>query len=147
MSYAPVSPAPIRVFLFKRNLVDALNLCLAVEMSPLWCDVQLLDDDAAAVRSACAAIRSGAAGPGLLLLDGDLQGAKSLETLNLLRRSPELGLAPLLVVGDREDSDAEHRAYANGADGYIRRPTLSKELARTGREIAHFWSKRHASRV
>jgi DNA-binding NarL/FixJ family response regulator len=147
VSSTPVSPSPIRVFLFQRNLVDALPLCLAVEMSPLWCDVQMLDDDAEAVRSACAAIRCGAAGPGLVLLDLDLEGAASLETMSLLRRSPELGLAPLLVVGDREDAEAERRAYSNGADGYIRRPTRAKELARTGREIAHFWSKRHAKRA
>ena len=144
MSYTQIAPAPIRVFLFKRNLVDALHVCLAIEMSPLWCDVQMLEDRAATVQSICAAIRAGGGVPGLVLFDGDPREAESLEALSEIRKSPELRFVPMLVIGDGEDPEVEALAQRHGADGFLPRPTISGELARTGSEIAYFWSKRQA---
>jgi CheY-like chemotaxis protein len=142
MSYTPLSLSPVRVLLFKSNLVDALHVCLAMDMSPLWCEVQVLEGSPATVQSACASIRSGAMPPGLVLLDCDPAEARNVGILNLVREAPELRPAPLVVIGDGDDPESERLARRCGADGFIRRPTLARELARTGCDIANFWTSR-----
>lgn len=132
------SAIPIRVILFKRPFVDAFHLRLAIGMSLLWCDVQVLERSNQGMRTACAIVRSGNRNPGLILLErepGDDVGSFP----ERIRRSPELGALPLVVLGDGEDPDAERRAMEVGADGFIPLPTRASELARTGRDIARFW--------
>jgi CheY-like chemotaxis protein len=130
--------APIRVILFKRPFVDAFHLRLAIGMSLLWCDVQVLERSSQGVRTACAIVRSGNRTPGLILLErepGDDLGSFP----ERIRRSPELAALPLVVLGDGADPDAERHALENGADGFIPLPTRASELARTGQDIAKFW--------
>jgi DNA-binding NarL/FixJ family response regulator len=132
------SAAPIRVILFKRPFVDAFHLRLAIGMSLLWCDVQVLDRSNQGMRTACAIVRSGHPLPGLILLErepGDDVGSFP----HLIRHTPELETLPLVVLGDGEDPDAERHALEEGADAFIPLPTRASELARTGREIARFW--------
>ncbi len=129
---------PIRVLLFKRPFVDAFHLRLAIGMSLLWCDVQVLERSNQGMRTACAIVRSGLRTPGLILLErepGDDVGSFP----ERIRRSPELRALPLVVLGDGEDPEAKRHALADGADAFIPLPTRACELARTGQDIARFW--------
>jgi CheY-like chemotaxis protein len=137
------SAAPIRVLLFKRPFVDAFHLRLAIGMSLLWCDVQVLERSNQGMRTACAIVRSGSPLPGLILLErqpGDDAGTFH----ERIRRSPELGGLPLVVLGDGQDPNAELHALAAGADGFIPLPTRACELSRTGQDIARFWVRHEA---
>jgi hypothetical protein len=134
---------PIRVILFKRPFVDAFHLRLAIGMSLLWCDVQVLERSSQGMRTACAIVRSGHPTHGLILLErepGDDVGSFP----ERIRRSPELGALPLVVLGDGADPEAKRHALADGADGFIPLPTRASELARTGQDIAKFWVGREA---
>ena len=142
MSYTTLSADPVRVLLFKHHLVDALHVCLAIDMSPLWCDVRVLEESATAIESACATVRSGAVAPGLVLFDCELRDSASVGILILVRKAPELRRIPLLVIGDGDDPELERVAHRSEADGFIRRPSHSRDLSRTGRDIADFWTSR-----
>lgn len=138
MRLTSVASTPVRVFLFKRPFVDAFHLRLAIGMSLMWCDVQVLERSDRGVRTACAIARSGQPLPGLVLVEDEGGGdAGSFESR--IRRS-ELGDLPLAVLGDGEDPGAERHALRDGADGFIPLPTRASELARTGRDIAQFWT-------
>jgi len=130
--------APIRVLLFKPPFVDAFHLRLAIGMSLLWCDVQVLERSNQGMRTACAIVRSGHPVPGLILLERE--AGDDVGTFHeRIRHSPELEGMPLVVLGDGQDPDAERHALAAGADGFIPLPTRACELARTGQDIARFW--------
>ena len=132
------SSSPIRVLLFKPPFVDAFHLRLAIGMSLLWCDVQVLERSDQGMRTACAIVRSGHPLPGLILLERE--AGDDVGTFHeRIRRSPELGRMPLVVLGDAGDPDVERHALAAGADGFIPLPSRACELARTGQDIARFW--------
>jgi CheY-like chemotaxis protein len=140
VSYTPNSPVPVRVLLFKSNLLDALHLRLAIDMSPLWCDVQVVEENLATVRSVHAAILSGAPPPEMILFDCDLRSAECLELLDAVKSSLVLGDVPLVVVGNHEKEESAPLARAHGATAFVRRPARTGDLANVGREIARIWS-------
>jgi CheY-like chemotaxis protein len=135
---------PVRVFLFKRPFVDAFHLRLAIGMSLLQCDVQVLERADQGMRTACAIAKCGPPLPGLVLVE-DEGGGEAASFERRLRRS-EIGDLPLAVLGDGADPAAERRAISEGADGFISLPIRASELARMGRDLARFWAD-HRSRA
>ena len=140
MSYTPNSPVPVRVLLFKSNLLDALHLRLAIDMSPLWCDVQVVEESLATVRSVHEAVLAGGLAPEMILFDCDLQDPECLDILRAVRSSLVLEDVPFVVIGSTEVPDSPARARAHGATAFIRRPARTGDLASVGREIAKIWS-------
>jgi DNA-binding NtrC family response regulator len=140
VSYTPNSPVPVRVLLFKSNLLDALHLRLAIDMSPLWCDVQVVEENMATVRSCHAAILSGTPPPEMILFDCDLRDAECLSLLDAVKSSLVLGDLPLVVVGNHEPEESAVLARRHGATAFVRRPARTGDLASVGREIARIWA-------
>ncbi len=142
VSYTPNSPVPVRVLLFKSNLLDALHLRLAIDMSPLWCDVQVVEENMATVRAIHAAILEGDPPPEMILFDCDLRDSECLELLRAVKSSLVLEEVPLIVVGNHESQDSAALARAHGATAFVRRPARTGDLANVGREIARIWNVR-----
>jgi hypothetical protein len=92
---------PVRVFLFKRPFADAFHLRLAIGMSLLQCDVQVLERADQGMRTACAITKCGPPLPGLVLVE-DEGGGEAASFERRLRRS-EIGDLPLAVLGDGAD--------------------------------------------
>ena len=137
-----VASTPVRVFLFKRPYVDAFHLRLAIGMSLLWCDVQVLERSDQGVRTACAIAKSGQPLPGLVLVEDEGDDGGSFERRV---RGSELGDLPLAVLGDGEHPGAACHAFQEGADGFISLPARASDLARTGRDIARFWAEHRST--
>lgn len=132
--------ASLRVFLFKRESVDAFHLRLAIDLSTLRCDLHVLDQNHDGFRRACSIIRSATPLSNLVLLEQDRRGGSSVQILKGIRELPELNPLPVVVLGDGDDPDSEGIAWEAGADAFVPLPTRASDLARTGRDIAKFWS-------
>lgn len=77
--------------------------------------------------------------PRLVFLDLKLPRLDGFEVLRRLRLDPRLAAVPVLVYsGSDERSDVE-RAYAAGADGYLRKPADFPVLLRNISIAASFW--------
>ena len=147
MSYTPVSPVPVRVLLFKSNLLDALHLRLAIDMSPLWCDVQVVQENFSTLRAVSASIRAGGPAPEMILFDCDLLDPDCLELLDSVRDAVELKDLPLVVVGDPHLPNSASLALLHGATAFVPRPARTGDLASVGREIARVWSLHESQRT
>jgi len=138
-----VSVSPLRVFLFKREFVDVFHLRLAIGMAFDECYVNVIDQNDAGLRTACAAARSGRALPSLILFERTHREPRSVRALESIRNVPELRPLPIVILGDGEDPDAVLRAYQDGADAFVPLPQRASELPRIGRDVAQFWWERH----
>jgi hypothetical protein len=98
-----VSATPVRVFLFKREFVDVFHLRLAIGMAFDECYVNVLDQNDAGLRMACAAARSGRALPSLILFERIHREPRNVQALESMRKFPELRPLPLVILGDGED--------------------------------------------
>ena len=132
--------ATLRVFLFKRESVDAFHLRLAIDLSTLRCDLHVLDQNHDGIRRACTIIRSATPLSNLVLFEQERRDGASLQMLKRIRDLPELNSLPVVVLGDGDDPDAEGISWEAGADAFVPLPTRAADLARTGRDIAKFWS-------
>jgi AmiR/NasT family two-component response regulator len=145
VSYTPVSPVPVRVLLFKNNPMDALHLRLAIDMSPIWCEIRVLGEDLETVGLLQASIRAGNLAPEMILFDADLSDPQCSTLLGAVRESNELKGLPLVVIGDADTPECPALARSHGATAFVRRPVQSTDLVGVGREIARIWSD-HESR-
>lgn len=145
MSYTPVSPVPVRVLLFKNDPLDALHLRIAIDLSPMWCEVQVLGEDLETVGLLRASIRAGRVAPEMILFDADLLDPQCTTLLGAVRDSKELGGLPLVIIGDPDVPECPALARSHGATAFVRRPLRSSDLVGVGREIARIWSD-HESR-
>jgi DNA-binding NarL/FixJ family response regulator len=132
----------VRVFLFKPERLDMFYLRLAISMSSLRGDLQVLDQNAHGLRLASALVRTHTDLPQLVLFQYDRKRSPSVDMLRRLRASEELRALPLVVLGDGENPESEPLAYQDGADAFIPLPTRASELANTGRDIERFWRDR-----
>jgi DNA-binding response OmpR family regulator len=57
--------------------------------------------------------------PQLLIIDGALPGKESLKICRNLKRLPELGTIPIIILGQVMNSRAMSSAYNAGADFYV----------------------------
>jgi DNA-binding NarL/FixJ family response regulator len=130
------------MFLFKREFVDVFHLRLAIGMAFDECYVNVLDQNDAGMRMACAAVRSRAV-PSLILFERMHREPRSVQALESIRSVAELRPLPIVILGDGADSDAVLRAYQDGADAFVPLPERASELPRIGRDVAQFWWDRH----
>jgi hypothetical protein len=146
VSYTPVAPVPIRVLLFKNDPLDALHLRLAIDLSPMWCEVQVLGEDLETVGLLRASIRAGHVPPEMILFDADLSDPQCSTLLGAVRDAKELGGLPLVVIGDADSPECPAFARSHGATAFVRRPMRSADLVGVGREIARIWSAHESQR-
>lgn len=108
--------------------------------------ILVIDDDAVARRSLEDSLRRGgfpvelagdgdegvaraaARTPALIILDLVLPPSGGLDVLGRLRASPECADVPVIVVTASGDGDETERAFAAGADDFVRKPVRETEL-------------------
>ncbi len=86
--------------------------------------------------------------PDLIVADVRLPKRGGLELCDLLRRDPEHGDVPILLLSAANDTESRVEALAHGADGFMSKPFSPKELiARAQRLVARSRdAARHARR-
>jgi DNA-binding response OmpR family regulator len=85
--------------------------------------------------------------PDLLLLEERLPRRGGIEVCEFLRRDPEEGSVPILLLSPTADADARARALARGADDLVAKPFSPKDLvARVRRLLARAAELREARR-
>jgi CheY-like chemotaxis protein len=77
--------------------------------------------------------------PCLLLLDLNLPQRSGLEVLKWIRAEPSISTLPVIVLtSSLQDADI-HRAYLQGANAYLVKPTHPDELIALVKNIRNFW--------
>ena len=138
--------APVRIFLFKREFVDAFHLRLAIGMAFHHYSIHVIDQTDAGVRMTCAIVRSEETMPSLILLEQVRREAGGVRMLGRLREQPELRPFPVVLLGDGDDPHSELIAVQDGADAFIPLADRASELPRVGRDLARFWWDRQLSK-
>jgi CheY-like chemotaxis protein len=77
--------------------------------------------------------------PCLLLLDLNMPKKSGMEVLTCIRQEPSLRTLPIIVLtSSLQDSDI-HRAYLNGANAYLTKPSQPEGLVVMAKAIHDFW--------
>lgn len=77
--------------------------------------------------------------PRLVLLDLNMPGKSGLEVLKWIRGTPALStLVVVMLTSSNQDTDI-HRAYLQGANGYLVKPGRIEELVTLAKSIKDFW--------
>jgi DNA-binding response OmpR family regulator len=85
--------------------------------------------------------------PDLLLLDEALARRSGIEVCEFLRRDPEEGSVPIVLLAQSVDAESRPRALARGADDVVGKPFSPKDLiARVRRLLARATELREARR-
>ena len=80
------------------------------------------------------------AGPGLILLDIDMEQHIGLDVLHDLRTDPKLMTIPIVILTrSLEESDLEC-TMAHGVTGYFLKPMDSSQLRKVVRDVEEHWS-------
>lgn len=70
-----------------------------------------------------------AVAPHLLVLDVEMPHASGLELCQLLRSDPQWNRLPILFLSAHADAKTQSQAFASGADDYVSKPIVGKDLA------------------
>ncbi|HEY3863511.1 MAG TPA: response regulator [Verrucomicrobiae bacterium] len=77
--------------------------------------------------------------PCLLLLDLNMPLKSGLDVLKWIRNQPAISTLPVIVLtSSLQDADI-HRAYAQGANAYLVKPSAPNELVHMVKTIREFW--------
>jgi CheY-like chemotaxis protein len=77
--------------------------------------------------------------PSLVLLDLNMPGISGLEVLKWIRATPSLcALVTLVLTSSNQDTDV-HRAYQQGANGYLVKPGNIDAILTMARAIKEYW--------
>ena len=77
--------------------------------------------------------------PCLVLLDLNLPGASGLEVLKWIRATPSIcTLATVMLTSSDQEADI-HRAYMQGANGYLVKPGNMEGIVKMARAIKDYW--------
>jgi CheY-like chemotaxis protein len=77
--------------------------------------------------------------PCLVLLDLKLPGTSGLDVLKWIRARPALCALPVLMLTSSSQDGDIHRAYLQGANGYLVKPCHPHELVTMAEAIRDFW--------
>lgn len=77
--------------------------------------------------------------PDLILLDLNLPRIDGRQVLKELKADPELRLIPVVVVTSSDAESDIRRAYANGANSYVRKVIDLDEFIRAVHALEAFW--------
>ena len=138
--------APLRIFLFKRQGTDVLQLRHTIGSACRGSLVNALDQSEGGTRIACALLRSGGPFPALILVLQPERNDASVETIRRIRGTPELRALPLAILGDPEDFESALNAYLDGADEFVPLSECASRIGKLGREVVRSWSKQLLSK-
>jgi len=77
--------------------------------------------------------------PCLVLLDLNMPGGSGIDVLKWIRRTPSVSTLPVVVLtASKHDGDI-HRAYLQGANGYLVKPNRLEDIIAMARAIKDYW--------
>ena len=77
--------------------------------------------------------------PCLVLVDLNMPGVSGIEVVKWVRSRPETFALPVvLLTSSNQDADV-HRAYAQGANGYLVKPSKLEDMVVMARGIRDYW--------
>jgi two-component system response regulator len=131
------------ILLVEDNVSDEKLALLALKRCGVPCEVDVAHDGAEALdylfATGAHAGRDPMARPAVILLDLKLPRVGGLEVLRRIRAAPETQSLPVVILtASREDEDLA-RAYALGANAYLRKPVDFAEFADAAKALAAFW--------
>jgi CheY-like chemotaxis protein len=136
MSAQALNP-PI-VFLIDDNAGDVRLITEAVLAVMPAADVRPVTDSTEAVPRLKESLAAMAA-PNLILLDLRMPKKSGLEVLEEIRRDPEIGYLPVVVLTGSEAEQDVFRAYALHANSVVTKPISYVQLRSAIRTMCEFW--------
>ncbi len=124
-----------RVLLVEDNPTDEKLALRAFARSGVTIEIAVARDGA----DALARLLGGGAMPQVVLLDLKLPRVDGLEVLRRLRADARTKLLPVVVLTASKEEEDLARAYALGANAYVRKPLDFNEFAETARTLLRFW--------
>lgn len=113
---------------------------MAVERSPVPCEVDEADSLAAVVERLDQAASGEAPWPALMLLDLHLHGEDGLEALDHLRRATAgVRHVPVVVLSGTSSPAERLRSYARGASGFAVKPMGFQRLRDLLDPVLAYW--------
>jgi CheY-like chemotaxis protein len=77
--------------------------------------------------------------PCLVLLDLNMPGTSGLDVLKWIRATPALAAVVVVMLTSSNQEADIHRAYLQGANGYLVKPSKVEELVAMATAIKDFW--------
>ena len=77
--------------------------------------------------------------PCLVLLDMKMPDKSGLEVLKWIRMTPAVSVMPVIMLTSSSTEADIHRAYIQGANGYLAKPGNPDELLAMVRSIKDYW--------
>jgi len=81
-----------------------------------------------------------ALGPGLILLDVNLEGHRGLDVLHDLRSDPHLMTIPIVILTDSLEETDLTCTMAHGVTGYFLKPMDAAQLRKVVRDVEEHWT-------
>jgi two-component system response regulator len=132
-----------RILLVEDSASDEKLALLAFKRCGVPCEIEVARDGADALDYLFVTGkhqgRDPMARPAVILLDLKLPRISGLEVLRRIRAAPETQALPVVVLtASREDEDLT-RAYALGANAYLRKPVDFSEFSEAAKALATVW--------
>jgi CheY-like chemotaxis protein len=77
--------------------------------------------------------------PCLILLDLNMPGLSGIEVLKWIRTTPRVCTLPVVVLTSSNQDTDIHRAYVQGANGYLVKPNKLNEFENLAKAIKDYW--------
>ena len=77
--------------------------------------------------------------PGIILLDLNMPKKNGHEVLTVLKTDPQLHTIPIVVFTTTKNSDEIFRAYKEGANAFMTKPTSYEGFRNTLLAVDHYW--------
>jgi len=77
--------------------------------------------------------------PCLILLDVNMPGKNGIEVLKWIRSQSTVSTVPVLMLTSSNLEADVHRAYLNGANGYLVKPNNQEKILVMAKAIKDFW--------
>ena len=77
--------------------------------------------------------------PDVILLDLNLPGLTGTELLQQIKNDQELCLIPIIVFSSSSDEGDIARSFNAGANSYITKPLIYKDLLHTIKRLSDYW--------
>jgi CheY-like chemotaxis protein len=79
-------------------------------------------------------------GPGLILLDVNMEGRRGLDVLHDLRSDPNLMVIPVVILTDSLEETDLNCTMAHGVTGYFLKPMDAQQLRKVIKDVEEHWS-------
>ncbi len=125
----------MQILLIESNPADAYLTQDALKQAGFAGSVTLFDDS----EKALAHVRGASQRVDLIFLDLHVTPIPGLDLLQEIRRDPRVACTPVVIISGSENHNDVRRAYTEGANCYINKPTKLEEYLRFIRTCYEFW--------